>query len=67
MPTTNIKRILRQGLDAAVCAHMGKLFGVLMTDPNDLAFARFSLGIEKLIEVRAEVVVIIEELQEPAA
>jgi hypothetical protein len=55
----SIKQVLHEGLDAAVCAHMGKLFGVLMTDPGDEALERFERGLENLIRMYKDVLVLI--------
>jgi hypothetical protein len=37
-------------LDAAVQAHVAKLFNVLIIDPNDSALQRFEIGIGNCLE-----------------
>jgi hypothetical protein len=49
--TPETYRVVERGLDQGLCAHVAKLFGVLMTNPQPEAAQRFLNGLDGAVKV----------------
>lgn len=51
-PTSDIEQLLREGLDAALRAQVGKLWDVALTNPDDgIALERLELGLRRAVNL----------------